>query len=104
MNIPRPRPAERNALEPLHLCSQYHSAYLTSGCFSPTRAGVFFVTRMDGVMDIWDHFYRQNEVAYSHKVPSPSWGTPSRCTLGSPLPCLKPILHEDCSYKHCVLF
>ena len=48
--------------------SQYHSAYLTSGCFSPTRAGVFFVTRMDGVVDIWDYFYRQNEVAYSHKV------------------------------------
>lgn len=47
---------------------QYHSAYLTSGCFSPTRAGVFFVTRMDGVVDIWDYFYRQNEVAYSHKV------------------------------------
>lgn len=47
---------------------QYHGAYLTSGCFSPTRAGVFFVTRMDGVVDIWDYFYRQNEVAYSHKV------------------------------------
>ena len=23
---------------------------------------------MDGVIDIWDYFYRQNEVAYSHKV------------------------------------
>lgn len=23
---------------------------------------------MDGVLDIWDYFYRQNEVAYSHKV------------------------------------
>ena len=23
---------------------------------------------MDGVVDIWDYFYRQNEVAYSHKV------------------------------------
>lgn len=51
--------------------SQYHGAYLTSGCFSPTRAGVFFVTRMDGVVDIWDYFYRQNEVAYSHKVSPP---------------------------------
>lgn len=47
---------------------QYHTTYLTSGCFSPTRAGVFYVTRMDGVLDIWDYFYRQNEVAYSHKV------------------------------------
>ena len=50
------------------MTTKYHSAYLTSGCWSPTRAGVFFVTRMDGVVDIWDYFYRQNEVAYSHKV------------------------------------
>jgi len=50
------------------MTTKYHSSYLTSGCWSPTRAGVFFVTRMDGVVDIWDYFYRQNEVAYSHKV------------------------------------
>ena len=50
------------------MTTKYHSSYLTSGCWSPTRAGVFFVTRMDGVIDIWDYFYRQNEVAYSHKV------------------------------------
>mmetsp|Transcript_22489 Transcript_22489/g.45078 ORF Transcript_22489/g.45078 Transcript_22489/m.45078 type:complete len:143 (-) Transcript_22489:84-512(-) len=23
---------------------------------------------MDGVVDVWDHFYSQNEVTYSHKV------------------------------------
>jgi dynein intermediate chain 2 len=50
------------------MTTKYHSAYLTAGCWSPTRAGVFFVTRYDGVVDIWDYFYRQNEVAYSHKV------------------------------------
>jgi len=50
------------------MTTKYHPAYLTSGCWSPTRAGVFYVTRMDGVLDIWDYFYRQNEVAYSHKV------------------------------------
>ena len=50
------------------MTTKYHTSYLTSGCWSPTRAGVFFVTRMDGVVDIWDYFYRQNEVAYSHKV------------------------------------
>lgn len=50
------------------MTTKYHPSYLTSGCWSPTRAGVFFVTRMDGVVDIWDYFYRQNEVAYSHKV------------------------------------
>ena len=50
------------------MSTTYHESYVTAGCWSPTRAGVFFVTRMDGVVDIWDFFYRQNEVAYSHKV------------------------------------
>ena len=35
---------------------------------SVAGAGVFYVARMDGAVDIWDYFYRQNEVAYSHKV------------------------------------
>jgi len=50
------------------MSTKYHNAYLTGGCWSPTRAGVFFVTRNDGVLDVWDYFYRQNEIAYSHKV------------------------------------
>jgi len=50
------------------MTTKYHPAYLTSGCWSPTRPGVFFVTRNDGVIDIWDYFYRQNDVTYSHKV------------------------------------
>lgn len=50
------------------LSTKYHNSYITSGCWSPTRAGVFLVTREDGVLDVWDYFYRQNEVAYSHKI------------------------------------
>ena len=50
------------------LTTPYAPAYLTSGCWSPTRAGVFFTTRMDGVLDVWDLFHRQSDVAYSHKV------------------------------------
>lgn len=50
------------------MSTTYHESYVTAGCWSPSRAGVFYVTRMDGVVDIWDFFYRQNEVAYSHKV------------------------------------
>jgi len=38
--------------------TRYHGAYLTDGCFSPTRPGVFFLTRKDGWMDIWDLYYR----------------------------------------------
>lgn len=50
------------------MSTQYCQSYLTGGCWSPTRAGVFFTTRMDGVVDVWDIYHRQNDVAYSHKV------------------------------------
>jgi dynein intermediate chain 2 len=29
---------------------------------------VFFLTRKDGWLDVWDYYYRQNEIAFSHKV------------------------------------
>lgn len=48
--------------------TRYHPSYLSDGCFSPTRAGVFFLTRKDGWLDVWDYYYRQNEIAFSHKV------------------------------------
>lgn len=48
--------------------TKYHSAYLTDGCWSPTRAGLFYLTRIDGFLDVWDFYYRQNEVAYSQKI------------------------------------
>jgi dynein intermediate chain 2 len=48
--------------------TRYHNAYLTDGCWSPTRPGLFFLTRTDGFLDVWDFYYRQNEVAYSQKI------------------------------------
>jgi len=48
--------------------TRYHSAYLTDGCWSPTRCGLFFLTRIDGFLDVWDFYYRQNEVAFSQKI------------------------------------
>ena len=50
------------------ITTRYHDSYLTGGCWSPTRAGVFYVTRSDGILDVWDISHNQNEVAYSHKV------------------------------------
>lgn len=41
---------------------------MSDGTWSPTRPGLFFVTRRDGWLDVWDYFYRQNEIAFSHKV------------------------------------
>lgn len=55
--------------------TRYHPAYLTDGCWAPQRPGVFFVTRKDGWLDIWDFYYRQNEVAFSHKVSNHSLTT-----------------------------
>ena len=50
------------------MSTRYHQSLLTDGCWSPSRPGLFFVTRKDGWLDIWDFYYRQNEVALSHKV------------------------------------
>ena len=50
------------------ITTKYHTSYLTGGCWSPTRAGVFYVTRSDGIVDVWDMSHNQNKAAYSHKV------------------------------------
>ena len=46
----------------------YHKAHLTYGCWSPVRAGVFFTTRMDGVLDVWDIVTRQSGPVLSVQV------------------------------------
>ena len=50
------------------ITTKYHENYLTGGCWSPTRVGVFYTITMDGTLNAWDLFFRQNEVAYTHKV------------------------------------
>ena len=50
------------------ITTNYHNHYLTGGCWSPTRPGVFYVIGMDGSLNVWDFFHRQSELAYSHKV------------------------------------
>jgi len=50
------------------MITNYQTAYLTGGCWSPSRPGVFFTTRMDGVLDVWDLQSAQNQVTYSHKL------------------------------------
>lgn len=37
------------------------STYLTAGCWSPTRPGVLFVARADGLLEIWDLLDRSHE-------------------------------------------
>ena len=50
------------------ITTRYHTSYLTSGCWSPTRPGVFFTTKMDGTLDVWDYLYKQNAPVYSLQV------------------------------------
>lgn len=46
----------------------FHSSFVSGAAWSPSRAGVFFLTRHDGRLDTWDYFYRMNEVSLSQKV------------------------------------
>ncbi|XP_059853873.1 dynein axonemal intermediate chain 2 [Delphinus delphis] len=47
--------------------TKYHMAYLTDGAWSPVRPAVFFTTKMDGTLDIWDFVFKQCDPALSLK-------------------------------------
>lgn len=38
-------------------------------CWSPVRPSVFFTVKMDGVLDVWDILFKQNDPTLSIKVP-----------------------------------
>ena len=51
------------------MSTRYESSYLTSGIWSPTRPGVFYITKKNGELDIWDYYYKgQFEPAFSIKI------------------------------------
>lgn len=50
------------------ITTKYDNGYLTGGCWSPTRVGVFYTINIDGGLGVWDFYHRQNEAAYTHKV------------------------------------
>jgi len=50
------------------MCTRYEKSYLTGGCWSPTRSGVFFTIHENGTLDAWDIFYKQNDPTFSTKV------------------------------------
>ncbi|PNI32560.1 DNAI2 isoform 3 [Pan troglodytes] len=47
--------------------TKYHMAYLTDAAWSPVRPAVFFTTRMDGTLDIWDFMFEQCDPTLSLK-------------------------------------
>ena len=50
------------------ITTRYHKTPLNTGKWSPTRPGVFFTGKADGVLDIWDLFYKQSEPVLSITV------------------------------------
>lgn len=74
---------------------RYHLAYLTDGCWSPVRPAVFFTTRSDGMLDIWDFLLKQKDPFLSLKVGSPVALGPSGSRLlgrAATLPCTEQAL------------
>ncbi|CAH1987608.1 unnamed protein product [Acanthoscelides obtectus] len=48
--------------------TSFHKAMLTHGAWSPTRLSVFFTTRSDGTLDVWDILQQQKTAALGVKV------------------------------------
>ena len=46
-------------------------SYMTDGCWSPVRPAVFFTTKMDGTLDVWDYLFKQNDPTLSIQVITP---------------------------------
>ena len=48
--------------------SKFFKTYVLDGMWSPTRPGVFVTAKMDGTLDVWDYFYKQNDPTLSLQV------------------------------------
>ena len=43
-------------------------SYLSNANWSPVRPGVFFTTKMDGTLDVWDFIFKQNDPTLNIQV------------------------------------
>ena len=43
-------------------------SYLTDAAWSPTRPAVFFTSKMDGTLDVWDYLFKQKDPTLSVQV------------------------------------
>ena len=50
------------------MTTRNHASSLSGGAWSPSRPGVFFSTRTDGALDVWDYFYKQNDPTLTVQV------------------------------------
>ena len=68
-----------------------HMSYMTDGCWSPVRPAVFFTTKMDGTLDVWDYLFKQNDPTLSIQVVNEFMIFLFFQTIDSPL-CLRKII------------
>lgn len=61
------------------ITSRYHNTYLTGGSWSMSRPGVFFTTRQDGCLDVWDLYFKHQEPTLQVQVAS----APLTCVANS---------------------
>lgn len=50
------------------MTSKFFKNYVLDAAWSPTRPGCFVTTKMDGTLDVWDYFYKQNDPTLSLQV------------------------------------
>ena len=50
------------------ITTRQHMSYMTDGCWSPVRPAVFFTSKMDGTLDVWDYLFKQNDPTLSIQV------------------------------------
>ncbi|KFZ55564.1 Dynein intermediate chain 2, axonemal, partial [Antrostomus carolinensis] len=50
------------------MLTKYHLSYLTDGCWSTVKPAVFFTTRSDGTLDVWDFLIKQKDPSLSLKI------------------------------------
>ena len=50
------------------MTARYHMSYLTSACWSQSRPGVFYVTKLDGTIDVWDLAFKQKQPVLTVKA------------------------------------
>lgn len=48
--------------------TKQHSSYLTDGCWSHVRPAVYFTTKMNGTLDIWDLIFKHNDPTLTIQV------------------------------------
>jgi len=65
------------------MTSKYFMNYVLDATWSPTRPGVFLSTKMDGTLDVWDYYHKQNDPTLTLQIDDDGLYTVSMQEAGS---------------------